>query len=61
MATISSTTSSILLYNRIQPHGYYKVSIEDAIVGDAPLMLLNTDDDSSQLLVQDAIRTMTAW
>ena len=51
MATISSTTSSTILHNRIQPHGYYKVSINDAIVGDAPLMLPNTDDDPSQLLV----------
>ena len=37
VATISST-SSTQLHNRLQPHGYYKVSIEDAIVGDAPLM-----------------------
>ena len=45
VATISSTTSSNVLHNRLQPHGYYKVSIEDAIIGDAPLMLPNTDDD----------------
>ena len=61
VATISSTTSSTILYNRLQPLDYYKVSIEDAIVGDAPLMLPNTDDDPPQLLVQDAIRTMTTW
>ena len=36
VATISSMTSSSILHNRLQPHGYYKVSIEDAIVGDAP-------------------------
>ena len=36
-------------------------TIKDAIVGDAPLMLPNADDDPSQLLVHDAIRTMTAW
>ena len=61
MATISSMTSSTLLYNQIQPHGYYKVSIKDAIVGDTPLILTNTDDDPPQLLVQDAIRTIKAW
>ena len=61
MATISSTTSSSVLHNRLQPHGYYKVSIEDAIVGNTPLMLLNIYDDPPQLLVQDAIRSMTAW
>ena len=58
VATISSTTSSSVLHNQLQPHGYYKVSIEDAIVGDAPLMLPNTDDDPPQLLVQDAIRSI---
>ena len=51
VATISSMTSSTVLHNRLQPHGYYKVSMEDAIVGDAPLMLPNTDDDPPQLLV----------
>ena len=61
VATISSTTNSSVLHNRLQPHGYYKLSIKDSIVGDAPLMLPNTDDDSPQLLVQDAIRTMIAW
>ena len=61
VGTISSTTSSSVLHNRLQPHGYYKVSIEDAIVGDALLMLPNTDDDPPQLLVQDAIMTMTTW
>ena len=61
VATISSTTSSSVLHNQLQPLGYYKVSIEDAIVGNAPLMLPNTDDDPPQLLVYDAIRSMTAW
>ena len=45
VATISSTTSSTILYNRLQPQGFYKVSIKHAIVGDASLMLPNTDDD----------------
>ena len=61
VATISSTISSSQLHNRLQPHGYYKVYIKDAIVGKAPLMITNTDDDSPQLLVQDALRTMTTW
>ena len=61
VATISSTTSSSVLHNRLQPHGYYKVSIKDAIVGDALLMLLNMDNDPPQLLVQDAIWSMIAW
>ena len=61
VATISSTTSSTILHNRLQPQGFYKVSIEHAIVGDAPLMLPNTDDDPPQLLVQDAIMSMTTW
>ena len=33
VATISSTTSSSVLHNRLQPQGFYKVSIEHAIVG----------------------------
>ena len=51
VATISSTTNSTQLHNRLQPHGYYKVFIKDAIVGDTPLMLTNTNDDPPQLLV----------
>ena len=61
VATIISTTSSNVLHNRLQPHGFYKVSIKDAIVGDAPLMLPNTDDDPPQLLVEDAIWSLTTW
>ena len=51
VATISSTTSSNVLHNQLQPYGYYKVSIKDAIVGHAFLMLPNMDDDPPQLLV----------
>ena len=61
VATISSTTSSTVLHNWLQPQGFYKVSIKHAIVGDAPLMLPNMDDDPPQLLVHDAIMTMTVW
>ena len=60
-AIILSTAADARLHNRQQPEGYYKVSIQEAIVDDAPLMITNTDDDSPQLLVRDAIGTMTAW
>ena len=60
-AIISSTAAVGQLYNRHQREGYYKVSIQEAIVDDAPLMITNTDDDPPQLLVWDAIGTMTAW
>ena len=60
-AIILSTAADPQLYNRQQPEGYYKVSIQEAIVDDAPLMITNTDDDPPQLLVRDAIGTMTAW
>ena len=61
IATISSTRSSIQLRNQLQPCSYYKVSIVNAIVGEAPLVITNMDDDPPQLLVQDVIETMTAW
>ena len=60
-AIILSTAAESQLHNRQQPEGYYKVSIQEAIVDDAPLIITNTDDDPPQLLVQDAIGTMTAW
>ena len=47
-ATISSTAGIDKLHNWIQPEGYYKVSIQEAIVDDAPLMITNTDDDPPQ-------------
>ena len=59
--TISSTAGVEQLHNQIQPEGYYKVSIQKAIVDDAPLMITNADDDPPQLLVWDAIGTMIAW
>ena len=60
-AIISSTVAVNQLHNRHQPEGYYKVSIYEAIVDDAPLITTNTDDNPPQLFVQDAIGTMTAW
>ena len=60
-AIISSTTADAQLHNRRQPEGYYKVFIQKAIVEDASLMITNTDDDPPQLLVRDAIGTITAW
>ena len=59
--TISSTAGVEQLHNRIQPEGYYKISIQEVIVDDAPLMITNADDDPLQLLVRDAIGTMIAW
>ena len=60
-AIILSTIADAQLHNQQQPEGYYKVSIQEAIVDDAPLMITNTDDNPPQLLVRDAIGTMTAW
>ena len=60
-AIILSTAADAQLHNRQQPEGYYKVSIQEAIVDDAPLMITNTNDDPPQLLVRDAIGTMTTW
>ena len=60
-AIILSTTADAQLYNWQQPEGYYKVSIQKAIVDDAPLMITNTDDDPPQLLIWDAIGTMIVW
>ena len=60
-AIISYTAAVGQLHNRHQPKGYYKVSIQEAIVDDAPLMITNADDDPPQLLVRDGIGTMTAW
>ena len=61
IAKISSIAAVDQLHNRLQPEDYYKVSIQDAIVDDTPLMITNIDDDPPQLFVQNAIGTMTAW
>ena len=60
-AIILSTAVDAQLHKWQQLEGYYKVSIQEAIVDDAPLMITNTDDDPPQLLVRDAIGTMIAW
>ena len=44
-AIISFTTTISQLHNRLQPEGYYKVSIQEAIVDDAPLIITNADDN----------------
>ena len=44
-AIILSTAADAQLHNRQQLEGYYKVSIQEAIVDDASLMITNTDDD----------------
>ena len=61
IAKISSIATSGQLHNRLQPNGYYKVSIQKALVDEAPLMITNMDDDSPQVVVQDAVGIMTAW
>ena len=61
IAKISSIATSGQLHNRLQPNGYYKVSIQEAFVDEAPLMITNMDDDPPQLVVRDAVGTMTAW
>ena len=61
IAKISSIATFGQLHNRLQPNGYYEVSIQEALVDEAPLMITNMDDDPLQLVVQDVVRTMTAW
>ena len=61
IAKISSIAAIGELYNRLQPEGFYKVSIEEIIVDEAPLMITNVNDDPPQLFVRDVLRTMTAW
>ena len=60
IAKISSIATSGQLHNRLQANGYYKVLIQEALVDEAPLMITNMDDDPPQLVVQDAVGTMTA-
>ena len=61
MATIISIPGSGQLHNRMQPEGFYKVVVEEVVVGESPLMVSNKDDDPEQLYVQDVESTMTAW
>ena len=58
-AIISSTAAVCQLHNRCQPEGYYKFSIQEAIVDDVSLMITNANDNPPQLLVRDGIGTMT--
>ena len=61
IAKISSIATSGQLHNRLQPNGYYKVLIQEALVDEAPLMITNMDDDPPQLVVRDVVGTMTIW
>ena len=61
IAKISSTAAIPELYNRLQPEGFYKVSIEEVLVDEAPLMITNVNDDPPQLFVRDALGTLTTW
>ena len=46
IAKISSTATSGQLHNWVQPNGYYKVSIQEALIDETSLMITNMDDDS---------------
>jgi hypothetical protein len=48
------------LHNKMQPYGFYKVVVEEVVVGESPLIVPNKDDDLEQLYVQDVEGTMTA-
>ena len=61
IAKISSIATFGQLHNRLQSNGYHKVSIHEALVDEASVMITNMDDDPPQLVVRDAIRTMRAW
>ena len=45
IAKISSIAAIPELHNRLQPKGFYKVSVEEVIVDEAPLMITNVNDD----------------
>ena len=51
IAKISSIATSGQLHNWLQANGYYKVSIQEALVDEASLMITNMDDDPPQLVV----------
>ena len=61
IAKIISIPGSGQLHNRMQPEGFYKVAVEEVVVGESPLMVPNKDDDPEQLYVRDVEGTMTAW
>ena len=62
IAKISSIAAIAELHKiRLQPEGFYKVSIEKVIVDEGPLMITNVNDDLPQLFVRDSLGTMTAW
>ena len=44
IAKISSIATFGQLHNQLQPNGYYKVSIQEAFVDEAPLMITNMDN-----------------
>jgi hypothetical protein len=45
IAIIISIPGSEQLHNRIQPEEFYKVVVEEVVVGESPLMVPNKDDD----------------
>jgi hypothetical protein len=48
MTTIISIPGSGQLHNRMQPEGFYKVVVEEVVVGESPLMVPNKDGDPKQ-------------
>ena len=61
IAKIVSIPGSGQLHNRMQPEGFYKVVVEEVVVGECSLIVPNKDDDPEQLYVRDVEGTMTAW
>ena len=61
IAIIISIPGSGELHNKMQPEGFYKVVVEQVVVGESSLMVPNKDDDPEQLYVQYVEGTMTVW
>jgi hypothetical protein len=40
---------------------YYRITINDVVDGEAPLMVPNTNDDPPQLVLRDVVGTFTLW
>ena len=60
IAKISSIATSSKLHNQLQPNGYYKVSIQDALDDEASLIITIIDENPPQLVVRDVVGAMTA-
>ena len=49
------------LHNMMQSEEFYKVVVEEVVVGESHLMIPNKDDDPEQLYVRDVEGTVIAW